>query len=103
MNVTTTIKSHCPVCGPVTLTADDVRLVIPPGRTAWFAFACPGCGDRIHHTASPAHVALLGTGGVHPERVPAEVWEAHAGPRITYDDVLDLHQALHPTNPEVSA
>lgn len=90
----TTIKTSCPLCGDIELTPPKVRLTVPPEGRGWFSFECPTCKDGINRTAGAEEIALLATAGVLPEVVPAEVWETHEGPPITWDDVLDLHEEL---------
>lgn len=89
----TTIKASCPCCGDVDLTPVQVRLVtcsVP--QWSYYTFVCTQCHDEIRKPAAPEIVHLLKTGGVVAERwaVPAEALEAHDGPAIAYDDVLDF-------------
>ena len=89
----TTIKASCPVCGDVELKPTQLRLIVCT-RSEWsyYAFTCTTCRDEVRKPADEEIVALLVSGGVHPERweIPAEALEEHAGPQITYDDVLDF-------------
>lgn len=93
----TTIKASCPVCGDVDLTPAQVRLVVC-SRLEWsyYAFACTGCQDDIRKPADEEIISLLITGGVVAEawEIPDEALEVHAGPAISYDDVLDFVLAL---------
>ena len=93
----TTIKASCPSCGEVDLTADDVLLRIGATRSVnTYGFTCPTCADFIEKPADDRVVRLLLSGGVVPVpvHVPAEALEPHAGPRITYDDILEFHERL---------
>ena len=93
----TTIKASCPCCGDVELTPPDVRLVVCSVEDwSYYSFTCSTCRDEVRKPAAPQVVALLTSGGVRPEpwEVPAEALEPHDGPRLTYDDVLDLALAL---------
>ncbi len=93
----TTIKATCPGCGEVDLTSDDILLRIGAARAVnSYGFTCPTCGDYVEKPADERIVRLLLSGGVIPVpvHVPAEVLEPHAGPPITYDDVLDFHEML---------
>jgi hypothetical protein len=89
----TTIKASCPVCGDVSLTPGQVR-VVACTRPEWsfYAFSCPGCGDEVSKPADEEIVTLLVSGGVRLEhwQIPAEAMEEHAGPAVTYDEVLDF-------------
>ena len=98
-----TIKASCPTCGDVELTAGQVRLVVcTVADWSYYSFTCDQCSDEVRKPAGAEVVSLLRTGGVRAERwtVPAEALEAHDGPAIGYDDVLDfalwLEQAENP-------
>jgi hypothetical protein len=40
--------AHCPTCGEVRLTGDELWLVLTPGDvTDHFAFRCPRCCDHV--------------------------------------------------------
>lgn len=97
----TVIKTWCPTCGDIQLQPREVRLTDGP-RPA-YSFTCPPCGDRISRTATPDVTALLRSGGVLLEHIPAEVWELHVHPRISHDDLLDAHQALNQPDVDVQA
>lgn len=111
------IKTTCPSCGEVDLTADKVELRIAIGGTgSSYAFDCPRCTDRVRKPADARVVQLLISGGVAPEVLPedeatgddrslerAAAREAHpsrarlsarSAPAITYDDLLEFHREL---------
>lgn len=93
----TTIKATCPDCGEIDLTAEDVLLRIGAARSVNnYSFACPACGDYIQKPADDRVIRLLLSGGVVPVpiHVPAEALEIHAGPALTYDDLLEFHERL---------
>lgn len=93
----TTIKASCPMCGTVEVTQHDIDLrVCDQAALSYYAFVCPGCRDEVRKPADEHVVSLLMSGGVeaHRWKVPAEALETHTGPALTYDDLLDLHQAL---------
>lgn len=104
----TTIRATCPSCGEVDLTPAQIVLTViradeaPVGPDSHYAFTCPGCTERVEKPADERIAHLLTTGGVsvsvlddveeqglslHPEGPPG-------GPAFTYDDLLDLHEAL---------
>lgn len=89
----TVIKATCPSCGDVELTPQQVRLVTSnvPDRS-YYSFTCAACGDLVRKPAGAEVVRLLRVGGVVAERVhvPAEALEAHEGPVLTWDDVIDF-------------
>ena len=89
----TTIKASCPSCGDVELTPQQVRLVVCSVKSwSYYAVICTTCADEIRKPAGRDVVALLISGGVvaEPWSVPAEALEAHEGPVLNYDDVLDF-------------
>jgi len=99
--VVTTIKASCPSCGEVELTSADVRLqVYNHAPLSFYAFDCPGCVSEVRKPADEHVVSLLLSGGVACTvwDVPAEAFETHAGPALTYDDLLDLATALASTD-----
>jgi predicted RNA-binding Zn-ribbon protein involved in translation (DUF1610 family) len=110
----TKIRANCPSCGEVDLTPPDVTLRIVRsedglvGDGSSYRFHCPDCEQMVTKPADERIAQLLTTGGVpvetgeatddeaaliealkplHPER-PAP------GPRLTPDDLLDLHFLL---------
>lgn len=93
----TVIKASCPLCGDVELTPHQVRLVTSnlPERS-FYSFLCDGCGEQVRKPAGDEVVRLLTVGGVLAERVqvPAEALEEHAGPKLTWDDVIDFSSWL---------
>ena len=112
------IKTTCPSCGEIDLTAEKVELRIALGGTgSSYAFDCPRCTDRIRKPADSRVVQLLISGGVAPEILAentgesverstkvATAREAHptrthvasrpSTPAITYDDLLEFHKEL---------
>lgn len=93
----TTIKASCPCCGDVDLTPAQVRLVVCSVEDwSYYTFNCPRCQEDVRKPAAPQVVGLLTSGGVRAEywTIPAEALEAHDGPVISHDDVLDMVLAL---------
>lgn len=90
----TTVLSTCPICGDVRVPARDVVLTEYTNRpeASSYRFTCPQCGDLVQKPAQDWVVnALKNAAVVHRSlRIPAEAFEAHRGPAITLDDVLDL-------------
>ncbi len=89
----TTIKATCPSCGEVEMTGDDIELMVcPSAPLSYYAFVCPGCLDKIRKPADDHIVSLLISGGVEAMvwDVPAEAFEAKAGPALSYDDLIDF-------------
>ncbi|HYR63065.1 MAG TPA: hypothetical protein VET24_10615 [Actinomycetota bacterium] len=114
------IKTTCPSCGEVDLTAEKVELRIAIGGTgSSYAFECPRCSDRVRKPADARVVQLLISGGVSPEVLPEELpaqrsaqhslersaarevhpssrarVAARPAPAITYDDLIEFHKEL---------
>ncbi len=93
----TTVRAQCPSCGDVRLHIDDLTVVVADDETpSRYRFRCPVCGDVVVREASERIVELLVGAGAVEERWhwPAELAEAHVGPPLTPDDLLDLHVLL---------
>jgi hypothetical protein len=96
----TTIKASCPACGEVELTSADVTLMVcNHAPQSYYTFVCPKCTDEVRKPADDHVVSLLMSGGVRAEvwELPAEALETHAGPSLTYDDLLDFALQLGET------
>lgn len=90
----TTVRGlHCPTCGDQTLPATALTLHLRPAGST-YTYVCPCCADPVTRPATPDVVTLFTRAGVRTVRIPAEATEAHHGPPIGYDDILDLHQQL---------
>ncbi len=92
-----TIRASCPTCGDVELTSRDVTVqVCATNNQGSYAFRCPACNVAVSKMAEQRIVDLLVSSGVRLSvwSMPAELDEVHAGPALTYDDLLELHQEL---------
>ncbi|PWJ46479.1 hypothetical protein SAMN06264364_1465 [Quadrisphaera granulorum] len=90
------ITCSCPVCGAMTLPADSFDLVVcasDAGRS-FYQFTCPKCSGLVTKQASERVVTGLSARGVRVTSMPLEALEAHGGPVLTMDDLLDLSLAL---------
>jgi hypothetical protein len=93
-----TIRTTCPLCGDVEVSSADVvvRLCSATDQGS-YVFCCPDCRDDVTKAAPRRVIDLLVANGV-PVMTwdpPAEMLEAHHGPAISYDDVLEFHFAVH--------
>ena len=102
----TTIKSTCPMCGDVDLTPRDVTVTVAE-RAGWatYSFECVSCHDTVEKPAEADVVRLLRSAGVRvvTVQIPAEALETHAGPALSYDDVLDFALLLEASEDIVTA
>ncbi len=91
----------CPTCGEVDLTTDQVWLVIAsePDRSH-YGFRCSTCERSVSRPADVEVIAVLAElVAVEELEIPAEALEAHDGPTLTTDDLLDLMLALDEPTP----
>lgn len=91
--MTTRIRAACPTCGCVTLAPADVQLVVSNDPTlSHYSFTCPQCSQPHVKPAGDHVIALLVSGGVEALLldVPDEAMERHAGPVLSWDDLLDF-------------
>lgn len=58
-----TFTARCPDCGLVELTAEQLRLVVRPGKS-FYTFRCPACDEPVRRPAGEKIVELLSGGGV---------------------------------------
>ena len=93
----TTIRAVCPDCGEVTLPSSAMEVqVCAQTQEGSYTFACPVCSHPVHRPADRRVVQILVSGGVKVRiwELPAELFETHDGPPISWDDVLDFHALL---------
>lgn len=106
----TRIRASCPSCGEVDLRPADLTLTIvrdADGQVAdgsAYRFRCPACTHVVAKPADARIADLLRTGGVQAEerqqdhdpvdRRPPHPEAPPGGPRLTHDDLLDLHLLL---------
>jgi len=92
------IRATCPQCEQdVELTSVDVTaLVCADTGDGSYAFRCPECEIAVSVEADLRIVDLLVDRGVKKRiwTLPAELAEHRSGPKLTYDDLLDLHFVL---------
>ncbi|TMK17845.1 MAG: hypothetical protein E6G68_08220 [Actinobacteria bacterium] len=96
--VETVVKATCNRCGEVELTPQDLQLrVCSTPEASIYHFHCPRCETIVVKPAADGRiVTLLTSVGVPTSHwdLPAELHEAHDGPPLTVDDLIDLHFAL---------
>lgn len=98
MNPMVIIKTTCPRCGEVDLTAEQIALQVSiAGEASSYSFQCPLCVRKVHKPADTRIVQLLISGGVKPEVLDGSTEAPRPRsphPAFTYDDLLDFHQLL---------
>jgi hypothetical protein len=95
------VRMTCPRCGPMVVDGGLLRCETeprPPSR-GLCELDCPSCSQPILFSTAPAVMeALLEGGAKHPSgAVPFELLEPHAGPPLSWDDLLDFTVALERT------
>lgn len=93
-----TVGVECPWCGPLNLKPSCFRCASDLGGSdqALCEFDCPQCFRLVlvRTTATGARL-VLGSGGAPMQgAVPFELLEAHDGPPLTLEDLLDFHNLL---------
>ena len=90
------VEARCPWCGPVEFPAEDLSLYVGSEAGALFEFACPRCGRTVVRPLDRKDAGTLMEVGVPPSRDPGplELLEEHSGPPITWNDIIDFHEAM---------
>ena len=96
MNGRGLVQADCPTCGEVIAKASALVCGVSEAEeTALCEFSCPGCTRPLLLPLPPAEVPTLVLLGAREARsLPFELLEAHSGPAVTWDEVLDLHFEL---------
>lgn len=91
------VSAECPACGEVLLTLSELSCAIQRERNeALCQFACPLCKLPVTQELLPMDVAMLRAMGANDfnGNVPFELLEHHSGPPLSFDDLLDFHEAI---------
>lgn len=92
------VRTTCPRCGPVVVDGSLLRCEREPRtpRRGLCELDCPSCSQPILFPTVPDVMdALFEGGATHPSgAVPFELLEDHAGPALSWDDLLDFTLAL---------
>lgn len=100
MSMMTTVRAHCDDCGdlstPIAFITVRICRDIP---LTHYTLTCPRCAMPIARQCELTMAELLIRSGAESLvwSFPAELAEAHAGPPISHDDVLDFALALGAT------
>lgn len=94
------IQADCPWCGEVAMSPTGYRCApVPDNAVGLSRFICPICSREIFAPLSAAAARTLLLLGAQPltGSLPYELLESHEGPAVSWNDVLDLHNALEST------
>ncbi len=92
------VRATCPRCGPMVVDGGQVQCEREPRTPSrgLCELTCPACSQPVlFSTAPPVTEALFQAGATHLSgAVPFELLEPHAGPPLSWDDLLDFKGAL---------
>ena len=95
------ITAACDECGDIALRPSEVTLLFCRDNTViTYSFICRNCHLIVCKRTDPHLAQILMTMGCIQKvwTLPVEMKEPHSGPKISYDDILDLHIALETTD-----
>jgi hypothetical protein len=90
------VQAGCLWCGTVEFALHDLRVHVAADDEGLLEFSCPLCGRLNVRALGRAELDSLTGLGAMPSQGPApfELLEEHTGPPITWDDLIDFHQAV---------
>ena len=90
------VQAECPTCGTVVARASSLVCGVSEGdEAALCEFPCPTCDLILLRALPPIETATLFLLGAEKgEGLPFELLEAHSGPTVSWDEILDLHVEL---------
>lgn len=90
------VQAQCPKCGTVLAAASALACGVSEADEAGLCeFLCSTCDHHLLIPISPIEISsLLLLGARKTRSLPFELLEAHPGPPISWDEVLDLHITL---------
>lgn len=93
----TLIRATCDTCGDIELRVADVQVLLCASTNEGsYVFRCTTCRLAVSKPADARVVDILIAAGVELVvwDMPAELDEPHAGPPISYDDLIEFHFGL---------
>jgi len=99
------VRVTCPGCGPLVVPVAEVRCELEAKADKGICeLRCPVCSATLVVPAGAAVVETMrGAGAGHMSgSVPFELLEPHAGPPLSWDDLLDFKLALDGNQPFIS-
>lgn len=90
------VQADCPTCGEVIAQASALVCGVSDAeQTALCELPCPCCDRALLLRLAATEVPTLVLLGARATRsLPFELLEAHSGPVVSWDEVLDLHLEL---------
>lgn len=90
------VEASCPSCGLVSLPPTRFSCGIGREGGGCCEFTCPACQRTVFLSATGPGVRTMWEHGARTLVGPApfELFEAHDGPPLTWDDILDFHFLL---------
>src|SRR5919108_2014940 len=98
------VQARCAWCGDVEFALGELRIHASQETEGLLEFVCPSCGRLNVRPLGHPELAALANAGARPSSGPApfELLEKHAGPPISWDDLIDFHQVLSRLNGRTS-
>jgi hypothetical protein len=90
------VQARCVWCGDVEFGLPELKVHTAADDLGLLEFACPSC-DRVNvrPLGEPELVALATVGAANaPGTAPFELLEEHFGPPISWDDLIEFHEAV---------
>ena len=90
------VEATCVWCGDVEFSLADLRVHAAGEERGLLEFTCPSC-DRLNvRPLDQSELAALATMGATAASgaAPFELLEEHAGPPITWDDLIEFHDVV---------
>ena len=90
------VQAECPTCGTVVAWASSLVCGISEEEEAALCeFPCPTCDLILLRALPPIEITTLFLLGASKSKgLPFELLEAHSGPTVSWDEILDLHVEL---------
>lgn len=90
------VRAECPSCGTVIAKASALSCgVSEVDEAALCEFDCPSCRRSLLLPVEPSEITTLLLLGAHRAgSLPYELLEAHSGPPVSWDEVLEAHLQL---------
>jgi hypothetical protein len=90
------VKVSCRHCGLVVVRSSDVQITRTAEGTGLFMFRCPTCRREVWQAADAGTLLVLKSAGAQQLEgvAPLEMTEHHQGSPITWDELLETHEAM---------